>query len=149
MSDASDKLARSRQAIVDQVRRKERYSSQPSKAQGLRDAGRADDVYDSQARRGGWTGRLGYATRAWWRHHPAHMAVEMVTPALEDYAHHRPGRLLAISAAAGAALVLARPWKLISATGLLVAILKSSQISTLVMSAMSAADYQRDEEQQR
>ena len=149
MSDASEKLARSRQAIVDQVRRKERHASQPSKAQGLRDADNPDDAYNSQVRRGGWTGRLGYATRAWWRHHPAHMAVEMVTPALEDYAHHRPGRLLAISAAAGAALVLARPWKLISATGLLVAILKSSQISTLVMSAMSAADYQRDEEQQR
>lgn len=152
MSEASNKLAHSRQAIVDLVRRKERPASRTQRAPGLPLAGDAADGPDlegPQPRLGGWTGRLRYATRAWWRHHPAHMAVEMVTPALADYAHHRPGRLLAMSAAAGAALVLARPWKLISATGLLVALLKSSQISTLVMSAMSAADYQRDEEQRR
>ena len=151
MSEASDKLAHSRQAIVDLVRRKERHASPPPRTPRPLDAD-GDGPFDDQSRqppRGGWTGRLGYATRAWWRHHPAHMAIEMATPALADYAHHRPGRLLAISAVAGAALVLARPWKLISATGLLVAILKSSQISTLVMSAMSAADYQRDEERQR
>ena len=152
MSEASDKLAASRQAIIDMVRRKQRNSAHPPGTQELHEAdgtrGYRDDE-NPQGHRDGWTGRLGYATRAWWRHHPAHMAVEMVTPVLADYAHRRPGRLLGISAAVGAALVLARPWKLISATGLLVAILKSSQISTLVMSAMSAADYQRDEEKQR
>lgn len=153
MSEASGKLDRSRQAIVDQLRSKNRRGSRREDKQGTEHQeigyqARADQ--DDPARRTfGWAGRLRYATRSWWRHHPAHMAVEMVTPALQDYAHHRPGRLLAISAALGAAVVVARPWKLISATGLLVAILKSSQISTLVMSAMSAADYQRDEERQR
>lgn len=163
MSEASDKLAHSRQAIVDQVRRKEHRSSRAVRAsaaegEGAGNRGQAhdpaypDDADDADGpgpRGSGWTGRLRYATRTWWRHHPAHMAVELVTPALADYAHHRPGRLLGISAALGALVVVTRPWKLISATGLLVAILKSSQISTLVMSAMSAADYQRDEERQR
>ncbi|MEO7641166.1 MAG: hypothetical protein ABI919_06515 [Ramlibacter sp.] len=149
MSEACDKLAISRQAIVDQVRGKEHRSPRSVRAPG----GHQDDGHSRQSgleepatRGSGWTGRLRYAVRAWWRHHPAHMALEMVTPALADYAHRRPARLLGISAVIGAVVVVAKPWKLISATGLLVAILKSSQISTLVMSAMSAADYQRDEE---
>jgi hypothetical protein len=45
-------------------------------------------------------------------------------------------------------ILLARPWKLISATGLVVALLKSSQLSALVMSAMSAADLQKDDQRQ-
>lgn len=153
MSEASEKLARTRQAIVDQVRHKNRRGSRsedPQNAERAQSSYSARPGHEEQPlRRGsGWTGRLRYATRTWWRHHPAHMAVEMATPLLQDFAHHRPGRLLAISAALGALIVVARPWKLISATGLVVAILKSSQISTLVMSAMSAADYQRDEERQ-
>ncbi|RZJ27104.1 MAG: hypothetical protein EOO54_00435 [Haliea sp.] len=153
MSEASDKLSRSRQAIVDQLRRKERKGMHPNDSQGVAHGKVGYDArpeHEEPLQRGsGWSGRLRYATRTWWRHHPAHMAVEMATPVLADYASRRPGRLLAISAALGAAVVVVRPWKLISATGLLVAILKSSQVSTLVMSAMSAADYQRDDERQR
>jgi hypothetical protein len=45
---------------------------------------------------------------------------------------------------AGAVLMLARPWRLISVTTLVVAVLKSSQLSSLLMSALSAADFGRD-----
>ena len=68
----------------------------------------------------------------------------MATPVLQSYAERKPVQLLAISAAAGAALTFARPWKLISLTTLAVAVLKSSQLSGLLMAAMSAADYRKD-----
>ena len=72
------------------------------------------------------------------------MGLELATPALSAYAGRKPLQFLGIAAAAGAVVVIARPWRLISVTGLLVAIAKSSQLSTVLMSALSAADYQRD-----
>jgi hypothetical protein len=41
-------------------------------------------------------------------------------------------------------VVVVRPWRLITVGGLLAALLKSSQVSSLVMSALSAADFQKD-----
>ena len=84
------------------------------------------------------------AVRTWWRYHPAHMVADLATPLMRHYAREKPVQLLGISLAAGAALTFARPWKLISLTTLLVAVLKSSQLSHLFMAAMSAADYRKD-----
>ena len=56
----------------------------------------------------------------------------------------KPAQFLGIAAAVGAIVVIARPWRLISVTGLMVALLKSSQLSSVVMSAMSAADFKTD-----
>ena len=81
---------------------------------------------------------------AWWRYHPAHMAVDLATPLLRSYAQRKPLQLLGISLAAGAALTFTRPWRLISLTTLVVALLKSSQLSQVFMAAMSAADYRKD-----
>jgi len=42
-------------------------------------------------------------------------------------------------------VVLTRPWRVISLTSVLVALMKSSQLSSVVLSAMSAADYGQDQ----
>ena len=47
--------------------------------------------------------------RAWWRHHPAHMALELATPALSGYARRKPVQFLGIAAAVGAVVLVARP----------------------------------------
>ena len=144
MSDASEKLARSRKAIVEHIaRRQRRHDPREEPAEGH------DDPYafapdDEPYEAGGWFGRLRHAVRTWWRYHPAHMAVELTTPLMRSYARRKPMQLLAISAAAGAALTFTRPWRLISLTTLIVAVLKSSQLSHLLMAAMSAADYRTD-----
>jgi hypothetical protein len=75
--------------------------------------------------------------------------LELATPALSDYAGRKPVQFLAIAAAVGVAAVIARPWRLISATGLLMALVKSSQLSGLIMSAMSAADDPGDRQPRR
>jgi hypothetical protein len=155
MSDAADRLARSRLAILQQVERREKRG-QGGRRRDSRDEdereprrARADgdvDDEDGGGREsgGGWFGNAQHALRMWWRHHPAHMGLELATPMLASYARKKPVQFLGIAAALGAVVVVAKPWRLISATGLVMALLKSSQISNLVMSAMASADFGQD-----
>lgn len=147
MSDASDKLARSRQAILEHVaRRQRRHDPHEETAQGFAEID-DDEHYrdmDPPDPGSGWFGHFSHAVRTWWRYHPAHMAVELASPLMRSYARRKPVQLLGISLAAGALLTFLRPWRLISLTTLLVAVLKSPQVSHLLMGAMSAADYRKD-----
>lgn len=148
MSDAADRLARTRLAIINQIQRgnprpqrsaqraRDRQAAATQEEPGSEDAGGTD----------GWLGQLRYALGTWWRHHPAHMGVELATPVLSAYAARKPAQYLGIAAAIGALVVITRPWRLISVTGLLVALAKSSQLSSLVLSALSAADYRKNHE---
>lgn len=77
------------------------------------------------------------AMRVWWHNHPANLALEVGRPVLGKYAKEEPLKLLGISAAAGAAIALLKPWRLISVTGLGVAALKSSQVSGLLLSLLT------------
>lgn len=75
--------------------------------------------------------------RRHWQDHPARLATELVTPLLSHWGRRHPLAFLGIAAAIGAALVMARPWKLISVTGVLVAALKSSNLAALALSALA------------
>lgn len=148
MSDAADKLARNRQAILEHVARRQRkHDPREEPPQGY-EAGYGPEfdfaAHEPPPPGSGWLGHMTHAVRTWWRYHPAHMVVDLASPLMRDYARRKPVQLLGISLAAGAALTFARPWRLISLTTLLVALLKSSQLSSLFMAAMSAADYRKD-----
>jgi hypothetical protein len=78
---------------------------------------------------------IGQAAQEYWRSHPARLVLELATPAMSSYAQRHPGRFLAYSAGAGALIYLARPWRLISVTGLAVAALRSPQVSSALISA--------------
>lgn len=147
MSGATDKLAASRRAILEHMaRRTRRHDPREETAQDF-SSGYADADEEPPPPAGsGWFGHLGQALETWWRYHPAHMAVDLATPLLRSYARRKPAQLLGISLAAGAALTFARPWRLISLTTLLVALLKSSQLSNVFLAAMSAADYRKDQD---
>jgi hypothetical protein len=151
MSEASEKLARSRQAILEYIaRRQRRHDPREETAERFGEPpGFADEDDPPEEPGGGWFAHLRHVVRTWWRYHPGHMAVDLATPLLRNYARRKPVQLLAISAAAGAALMIARPWRLISVTTLVVALLKSSQLSQVLMAAMSAADYRKDGEPPR
>jgi len=148
MSDAADRLARSRLAILDEIQpveQRQRRREQEPRREREADRGQPQD----NAGRGGafgWFDRFRVAASTWWRHHPAHMGLELATPVLSAYAGRKPLQFLGIAAAVGAVVVVTRSWRLISVTGLLLAIAKSSQLSTVLLSALSAADYQRDHE---
>lgn len=154
MSDGSQRLDRSRQAILEYIARRQRKHDPreeppPRGYPGEEDeyrhapAGDHDDGYDAGS---GWFGHLQHAVRTWWRHHPAQMVVELATPLLREYARRKPVQLLGVSFAGGALLTMLRAWKWVSLTTILVALLKSSQLSQLFTAAMSAADYRKDQQ---
>jgi hypothetical protein len=158
--DAADKLARTRLAILEHVQRRDRRgdrTARESRAGAANNNAGADgsrpfadgpyESYDPRQPRGArsWMGRAERAARTWWQHHPAHMAVEVATPVLQAYAQRYPGRLVAAAAVTGAVLMVARPWRLISVTTIVVALLKSANLPNVLMSALSAADFGREQ----
>ncbi len=78
------------------------------------------------------------ATSAWWRSHPAHLAVDVVHPMFEKYAQDHPLKLVSAAAVIGAAVVIAKPWRLISVTSVLIAAMRSTQMSSLVASFLTS-----------
>ena len=147
MSDARQRLAQSRLAIMEHIARRERRHD-PRENGAF--AGPAADGRPRQEepyagpRGGNWFDRASHAASVWWRHHPGHMAVEVVSPLLASYGRRNPAKFLGIAALLGAGLMFARPWKLISVTTLLVGVIKATNLPSILMSAMSAADFERD-----
>jgi hypothetical protein len=144
----AEKLDRSRLAIIEYLERREHRGEPRANA----DAPDGDDgghegghLFSSD----GWLGGVASAARVWWRHHPAQLAVEMATPALRSYMRKRPFQVLALSAGVGALLVVTRPWRLVSLTTLVVAIVKSSQLSGVVMSVLSDTQGWQSQQQGR
>ena len=157
----AEKLERSRLAIIEYLTRGERRHERDERKAAREDREAQEEAYDEQFddepdeggdgwfARNRWLGGMSSAARAWWRHHPAQMAVEMATPALRSYMRRRPFQVLAVSAGVGALIVVTRPWRLISLTTLVVAIVKSSQLSGVVMSAISDAQGWQEEQRGR
>ena len=149
MSDAADKLARSRLALIEHIQRRERRDEKKEARRARERAEQDEEGWDQSEASddpAGWFARFKHAARAWWRSHPARLGLEVATPVLSDYAARKPAQFLGIAAAAGAIVMVTRPWRLISVTGLVVAMLKSSQLSSVVMSAMSAGDFKKNHE---
>jgi hypothetical protein len=147
MSGAADKLARSRSAIIDQIHRRDgRKNDRETNPEGGPGHRSMEEDYGNGP--AGWFGHIKKIFSVWWRQHPASLGVELATPALSAYAGRKPVQFLAIAATVGAVAMLARPWRLISLTGLVVALIKSSQLSR-VMSAVSAIDFRKDHSQRR
>ncbi len=79
---------------------------------------------------------LARTLHTWWRHHPAKLVLEIAEPALNQYAKNKPYQLIGIAAVAGVATVFIRPWRLVSITGLLVAVVKSSGMTNMALSML-------------
>ncbi len=124
------RLADSRQAIV-------RHMSH--------DAPGGDSAHESHsasnpqaaASDGAWN-LIKQTATAWWQGHPAHLALDIAKPMIQTYAEEKPLQLLGISAGIGAAAAVLRPWRLISLTGVLLAALKSSEMSSVIRTLLSS-----------
>jgi hypothetical protein len=128
---AVERLAASRQAIVRDMNGEEPEPDQPGQADA------SEDIRESgiDASSGSWD-LVKQVAASWWRSHPAHLALDVTTPMVQDFARQQPVKLLGIAAATGAAVVLLRPWRLISLTGVALALIKSSEMSGVVRSLM-------------
>ena len=87
------------------------------------------------------------AVLAWWKHHPAQVAIDVGRPFLTNYVRNKPLQVLCIAAGVGAAAVLVKPWRLISMTGLTVALLRSTTLSTTLLSLLPRASSSRPSKQ--
>jgi hypothetical protein len=130
-----ERLAISRRAILQCMTHSGRDVGEPLQGDAADCIGKT-----SGPNRPGSLGRLWRALRRtttiWWRSHPAHLAVEVVQPALGQYARAHPLALLGVAAALGAVVVLAKPWRLIPVTGLLMATFKSKAFTHFIASAL-------------
>lgn len=138
-----ERLAISRKAIVRHMNRDE--------APGHDNAGHAPgDASDEQGSSAyGPLQIVQRALRAWWQHHPANIALDVARPVVAEYAREHPVRLLGAAAGIGAAAVLLKPWRLVSLGGVLLATMKSSDLSGIVLSMLSSSSHPQDPDSPR
>lgn len=128
-----ERLAASREAILRHMNADGPTHARQGRKTGAADAAGAGNDHQTS---GMWH-TVRRAVRAWWHHHPAQLALDLAKPVLGKYAEEKPLQLLGIAATVGAAVVLVRPWRLVSVTGLAVAALKSSEATGLLLSLLS------------
>ena len=83
-----------------------------------------------------WSSVARGVVRRWWRRHPANAAGQLARPLLERYAREEPAKLVGAAAAAGALVVLVKPWRLLSITAVLAAVVKTSDVADMVTTLM-------------
>ena len=133
------RLAASRKALVRQMARDGGRADQdaPNGFHGS-DNTQTHDAHPASERSSTWQ-IFTQALMAWWQHHPVQVAVDIGRPFLSNYARNKPLHLIGIAAGVGAAAVLIKPWRLVSITGLVVAALKSTKLSTTLLSLLPRA----------
>lgn len=136
-----ERLANSRKAIVRHMSREHSHDDETP------DGSDEDDA--AHAGSGGTWGIFKQAIGAWWHHHPVNVAFGLARPVIGRYAEEKPLQLLGIAAAAGAAAVVLKPWRLVSLGSVLLATFKSSEISGALLSMLSRPSQQDAEQTQR
>jgi|GEM_PF-575709 len=130
------RLAASRKALVRQMARDDGRAGN-EEPNGFRGSSEEQtvDAQTSRDRSSTWQ-VFTQAMMAWWQYHPMHLAIDIGRPFMRNYARDKPLQLLGIAAGIGAAAALVRPWRLVSVTGLVVAALKATKLSTTLLSLL-------------
>lgn len=131
-----ERLAISRKALVRHMTRDDAPVPDPES----RPYEIGDEAGVKTGRSGFWTSALARATKTWWRNQPVSVAFGVARPVLGRYAERQPFKLLGIAAVAGAALVLIRPWRLVSVGGLVFAAMKSAAVPGVLMSLFAGRE---------
>lgn len=128
-----ERLAISRKALVRHMNRNRHLADNANDLHLDREASAAPAIAPAPVGQA-WR-LLKYAARNWWYRHPASAVADLAQPLLHDYARAHPFKLLLISAGVGAAAVVLRPWRMVSA-GVLLAALKSSGLPDALLSGV-------------
>ena len=120
MSAAASRLARTRQAIVEQFAPPScrRRSEEPA----------------------GWFARRKAAASTLWRYPPARLGLALATGIVSKCAGRSSWPLLALAATTGALIAVARPGPLLSVSGVLAAFASSWRVSGLLLSALATVN---------
>ncbi|MGK6309598.1 hypothetical protein [Variovorax sp. DT-64] len=128
-----ERLAISRRALVAQLqgRGQRAYDREPVEEAAAQRT-RRETIID----RVPWAAMARNVVQRWWHRHPANAAGQLARPLIERYAREQPAKLIAAAAGTGALIVLIRPWRLLSITAVLAAVLKTSDLADLVTTLM-------------
>ena len=129
LSTPQQRLAVSRRALLD------RMQGVPEKDPYHETGRRRSAALDKSP----WGAVARKVAHRWWRRHPANAVGQLARPLLERYAREQPAKLIAAAAATGALAVLVRPWRLLSVTAVVAALLKSSDVADIVTTLMHKA----------
>lgn len=86
-----------------------------------------------------WSSLVEAGFSSWWRDHPARAGAMLVKSATEDFARQKPLQVVTIAAIAGAAIVLLKPWRLVSTTALAMTLFRSSNFTGMATSVLETA----------
>lgn len=86
-----------------------------------------------------WSALVEAGLSSWWREHPLHAGASLVKSVTVEIAQRKPLQLVAVAAVAGAAVVLLRPWRLVSASALALSLWRSSNFSGMTSDVLQSA----------
>lgn len=86
-----------------------------------------------------WSSLVAAGLSSWWHDHPARAGASLLKSATEEYARKKPLQVVTIAVVAGAAVVLFKPWRLVSATALTLSLLRSSNFTGMATSVLEKA----------
>lgn len=133
------RLAVSRKAIVRHMQRHDQDTLDNQGNSG--NFGFADESEDDlrDGNHGHWA-LIKRALKSWWHHHPASIAIDVARPLIGRYAQEHPVQLVSIAAGVGVAAVMFKPWRLMSLGGIVLAAMKSSDLTGIVLSMLSPSN---------
>lgn len=126
---ARQRLEETRRAIAAQLARRRGRSIRTEQQEYFQDTATVQPGLLPSLRRG---------FRTWWSSHPVHGVIDLAEPALEDYAQRQPYKLVALAAGTGAALTLLKSWRVLSLTGVALALVRTSDLKGAARSFMAA-----------
>ena len=137
-----ERLILSRKAIIRHMTRDD-DTSQTYAADGSRQYNTSDSASDATGTghshgNSNWN-VIKKSARAWWHHHPAHVAFDVAKPVVESYTRKHPLQVLGIATGLGAAAVLIKPWRLVSVGGLAALAMRSTNISGTIFSMLTSS----------
>jgi hypothetical protein len=122
LARARQRLARSRQALLEQMRMGGNAQAKPAPGDGHQ------------------AGLWPWLLQAW-QNHPARLAVQALAPLLREHTRRHPWQVLALSGLLGGALVLLRPWRLLPMGALLMTAARTVPLSQLLSAWLQQAHH--------
>ena len=122
LARARQRLARSRQALLEQMHMGGNAQAKPAPGDGHQ------------------AGLWSWLLQAW-QNHPARLAVQALAPLLREHTRRHPWQVLALSGLLGGALVLLRPWRLLPMGALLMTAARTVPLSQLLSAWLQQAHH--------
>lgn len=86
-----------------------------------------------------WSALFEAGLASWWHDHPARAGASLLRSATAEYARKKPLQVVTIAAVAGAAVVLLKPWRLVSVSALALSLFRSSNFTGVATSMLETA----------